>query len=98
MLNLDILDLNIDYNILLYIGVVIIMAVTVAGLKTKYGKKIGVLVFRFILGACIIYGVNFVGKFVSFSIPFNIITALIVGLLELPGFFLIIILKYVIYI
>jgi inhibitor of the pro-sigma K processing machinery len=64
--------------------------------KSKRGKVLGIVV-RFILGGAFIYLFNLIAKFVNVSLPLNPITALIIGFLEVPGFALLLILRYVIY-
>lgn len=56
-------------------------------------KSILKLVFNSILGAGIIYAINFVGNFFSFHIGLNYITVIFVGILGVPGSILLVVLK-----
>lgn len=91
-----ILPLKFDVNMIIYILLVAILGTSAFVFKNKRGKILGIVV-KFILGGVFIYLFNLVGKFVNISVPLNPITALIIGLLEIPGFALILILRYVIY-
>ncbi len=53
------------------------------------------LVYNALLGGIIIVIINFVGKLIGFKIALNIVNALIVGMLGVPGLILIIILKFI---
>ncbi len=55
--------------------------------------KILKLIANSILGALLIYCINFIGNFFSFHIGLNYITAIITGLLGIPGAVLLILLK-----
>lgn len=59
-------------------------------------KMIVRLAYNAVLGGLALYVVNLVGRFFGFSVAINPATALIAGLLGLPGLALIIALKYVI--
>lgn len=85
-----------DSNMIIYIFLVGILGTSAVVFKNKRSKVLGIVV-RFILGGAFIYIFNIAAKLINTSIPFNPITALIIGLLEIPGFALLLILKYVIY-
>lgn len=57
------------------------------------------LVFKIIInsffGLILLWAFNFIGGFVGFYIPLNLVTVLIAGFLGLPGLILLIILKLV---
>lgn len=88
--------MKIDTNILIYIVIVIILGAVSIITKNKrmYVFKI---IARFILGGAFIYLFNLLGGFIGVNIPLNPITALLTGLLEIPGFALILIIKYAIF-
>ncbi len=90
------LPLKLDTNIIIYILLVVILGTSAVMFKNKRGKVLGV-VGRFIIGGAFIYIFNLIAKVINVSLPLNPITALIIGLLEIPGFALILILRYVIY-
>ncbi|MDQ2086033.1 pro-sigmaK processing inhibitor BofA family protein [Herbivorax sp. ANBcel31] len=84
-----------DYNIIVayVIGIIILFLL---GKFFSFPMKIAAkLIFNSILGGIIILIINFVGKFLNFSIALNPFTAFIVGTLGVPGVLLIVILKYV---
>lgn len=56
-------------------------------------KSILKLVLNSVLGGLIIYLINVVGGLVSFHIGLNYITAILVGILGVPGAILLVILK-----
>lgn len=85
-----------DTNMIIYILLVAILGTSAVIFKNKRGKVLGVVI-RFILGGAFIYIFNLVARFINISLPLNPITALILGLLELPGFAFLLILRYVIY-
>lgn len=85
-----------DTNMIIYILLVAILGTSAVIFKNKRGKVLGVVI-RFILGGAFIYIFNLAAGFINISLPLNPITALILGLLELPGFALLLILRYVIY-
>lgn len=87
---------NFDTSILVYI--IIVIALGAISIITK-NKRMNIfkIIMRFILGAAFIYLFNLVGQSIKVTIPLNPITALMVGLLEVPGFALIFIIKYAIF-
>ena len=58
-------------------------------------KNILKLIFNSILGGIFIYIINIIGMNFGFHIGLNLITAIIVGLLGVPGAMLLIILKII---
>jgi inhibitor of the pro-sigma K processing machinery len=52
-------------------------------------------VYNALLGGIIIIIINFVGGLIGFKIALNVFTALIIGLLGIPGIFLLIVLKFI---
>ncbi|TYQ14796.1 UNVERIFIED_CONTAM: inhibitor of the pro-sigma K processing machinery [Acetivibrio alkalicellulosi] len=58
-------------------------------------KTVLKLLFSSILGAGIIFIINFLGGFFEFNIALNPITAFITGTLGVPGVLLLIALKYI---
>lgn len=87
----------IDINIILYILVILILGVLVLSLKFKSTiiiKGIFKIVFA---GVCIFLFNYFIGNIIKFTIPLNLITASLTGLLGLPGIALVFILLYIIF-
>lgn len=58
-------------------------------------KKILKLVLNIVLGLVMIWVVNSFGGGIGIYIPFNIVTALVAGLLGLPGVICLIVLNYI---
>jgi len=51
------------------------------------------LVYNTIIGAVMLFALNFIGSYFDFTIAINLISAITVGLLGIPGLILLIILK-----
>lgn len=85
-----------EFNMIIYILLVVILGTSAVIFKNKRGKILGVI-GRVILGAAFIYIFNLAARLINTSIPLNPINALILGLLELPGLALILIIRYIIY-
>ncbi len=58
-------------------------------------KLILKLIVNIILGGILLYVVNLAGALIGFTIPFNWITALIAGLLGVPGVVLLAIFQFI---
>ena len=58
-------------------------------------KKIVKLLINSILGAILIFFINLIGSAWGFTIGLNVITALCVGILGIPGVILLVILKLI---
>lgn len=76
--------------ILTMVGVVII-----AKVFSWPFKKIMKLIFNILIGLLMILLVNTYGIGIGLHIPFNIVTALITGLLGIPGVLCLIVLHYI---
>lgn len=87
---------KIDTNILIYIIIVIILGAVSIITKNK-GRYVFKIITRFILGGAFIYLFNLLGRYSGVTLPLNPITALLTGVLEIPGFALIFIIKYAIF-
>lgn len=59
-------------------------------------KTIIKLVINSIFGAILIYGINWIGSLFSFHIGLNFITAILIGILGIPGTVLLLIIKLLI--
>ena len=59
-------------------------------------KNILKLVFNSILGGILIYVINIIGMSFNFHIGLNLVTAIFVGLLGVPGAILLVVLKIII--
>lgn len=87
---------KLDNNALLYVFIVILLATIAMSIKFKIGAIFKVC-FRIILGGLFIYAFNFIGKNFNITIPLNIVTVIITGLLEIPGVALIFVMKYILF-
>ncbi len=73
-------------------GILLIMAF---GKALKVPVKIAVkLLINGLLGGAVILLINLLGQYLNFQISLNVLSALIVGTLGLPGIILLIVLKY----
>jgi inhibitor of the pro-sigma K processing machinery len=90
------MDLKLDYNVFFYLFLVVLLATIAMSIKFK-SSIIFKVMFRAVLGGLFIYVFNFIGKNFDLIIPLNIGTALIAGMLELPGLAFIFIVKYIIF-
>lgn len=81
------------YVLLAWVAGIILVIVFGKALKVPFKLAIKLLINGF-LGGMVILLINLFGQNIDFYIPLNIFSALIVGILGLPGVILIIILKY----
>ena len=73
-------------------GILLILAF---GKALKVPVKIAVkLMINGLLGGAVILLINLLGQYLNFQISLNVLSALIVGTLGLPGIILLIVLKY----
>ncbi|TDT50259.1 pro-sigmaK processing inhibitor BofA family protein [Fonticella tunisiensis] len=85
-------------NTQVYIFLFIIIVLSIISIALKKGSLIIKIPIKFLIGGLFIYIINFFAEKVSnFTIPLNPITAFAVGVLELPGLILILMIKYLIY-
>ena len=74
------------------IGIIILFLIgKVLLLPIKFLLK---LIYNALIGGIILIIINLFGNFINFDIPVNFISALIVGILGIPGIALLVILKY----
>ena len=73
----------------------VIAVIIVARILAWPLKKILKLLFNIGLGLLMILLVNVFGTYIGLSIPFNTVTALVSGLLGLPGVIVLVILHYI---
>lgn len=85
--------MDINYGTILAYAIGIIILFLMGRVLLVPMKVIIKLVYNALLGALALIAINLVGGLVGFHIPFNLITAFIVGLLGIPGLVLLIILK-----
>ncbi len=83
------------YNMILAYVVGIVFLFILGRLLLIPAKLLLKLLYNALLGAVAIIAVNLVGGLFGFHIGLNIISAFIVGLMGLPGFILIVVLKLI---
>ncbi len=79
------------YIVLIFAAIAVLV---VAKLLAWPVKKIMKLAINIVLGVILIYLVNTFGVNIGISIPFNIVTALVAGILGVPGVILLIIINF----
>ncbi|MBO5478103.1 MAG: pro-sigmaK processing inhibitor BofA family protein [Clostridia bacterium] len=80
-----------EYIVLIFAAIAVIV---VAKMLAWPVKKILKLAINVILGIIMIYLVNTFGMTLGISIPFNIVTALIAGVLGVPGVIVLILIGF----
>lgn len=73
------------------IGIILVGKVFIVPIKI-----VGKLIINSILGVLLLYVINLIGALWQFHIGINVITALVVGILGIPGAILLAILKIII--
>ncbi len=81
----------VEYIVLIFAAIAVIV---VAKMLAWPVKKIMKLIFNVIGGIILIFLVNTFGVNIGITIPFNILTALIAGILGIPGVLLLILLGF----
>lgn len=79
---------------LVFIGCIIAVFIIAKVLSWPF-KLIIKLIVNILLGGLLLYVVNIAGAVIGFSIPFNWITALIAGILGVPGVALLAIFQFI---
>ncbi len=75
-----------------FVGIILIFTFgKVLKVPLKFALK---LLVNGLLGGIVLLAINYLGQFIDFHISINVFSALIVGILGLPGVILLIILKY----
>ncbi|KRQ86211.1 SigmaK-factor processing regulatory protein BofA [Caloramator mitchellensis] len=85
-----------DQNVVNYLLIVALLLLIVISMKMKNLIVIKVLI-KTAIGGLIIFAINLVLAVFKFAIPLNIINSFFVGVLGIPGFGLILMIKYFIY-
>jgi len=83
-----------DTTVLLTFGACLLGIFIISKILLFPIKKIIKLLFNSIIGGIIIYIINMVGANIGIHIGLNFITALVVGILGIPGAILLIILSF----
>jgi inhibitor of the pro-sigma K processing machinery len=85
--------MNIDLSLIGTYAVGIITLIIVAKLILAPFKLLLTLIWNALLGGALLWGVNYIGAYVGFTLAINWISALIAGFLGIPGVILLIIWK-----
>ncbi|MBR5316115.1 MAG: pro-sigmaK processing inhibitor BofA family protein [Firmicutes bacterium] len=86
--------MDIEMGVFLTFGGALILILLLGRVLLIPLKLLGKLVLNSILGAVIVMVINFVGMSFGLVIPLNIINAVIVGVLGIPGAIMLLILCY----
>ena len=79
---------------LVFIGAVVAVFIILKILAWPIKKMVKVLI-NIAIGAVLLFIVNFVGGYFNFNIPINWVSALVVGLLGIPGVVILAILQFI---
>ena len=85
--------MNIDISLIATYAIGIITLIIIAKLILAPFKLLLTLIWNAILGGALLWGINHIGAYIDFTLPINCISALIAGLLGIPGVILLIIWK-----
>lgn len=86
--------MDIEMGVFLTFGGALILILLLGRVLLIPIKMLGKLILNSILGAVIVMVINFVGMSFGLVIPLNIINAVIVGVLGIPGAIMLLILCY----
>lgn len=87
--------MEVDYTIAAAYGIGILFLFILGRIFLMPMKVVLKLIYNALIGGIILIAVNYIGGFLGFHLPFNIITAFIVGLLGVPGILLLVLLKFI---
>lgn len=85
-----------DLNIVLGAGVALIVAYYLLKALSKPLIGLGRIALRGAVAFCVIWGVNVIGQYFGFHMGMNLVSALTVGVLGIPGAVLLLAVKYLI--
>ncbi len=85
-----------ELNVLLGIGVAVIVGLYLLRALSQPLTQLGKVALRSAVAFCVIWAVNVVGGFVGFHMGLNLVSALTVGFLGVPGAALLLAVKYLI--
>lgn len=80
-----------------YLVIIAICAVVVfilAKVIAAPAKVIKQVIINIVLGTFMLYLINYVGSYFNYSLGFNTVNAVIIGLLGVPGVIALVVLKY----
>lgn len=77
-------------NVIMAALFLLVILYLVAQIFMKPIKLLWKLLFNSAVGVVLLLVVNYIGSYVDFSLPINVITVLVAGFLGIPGLFLLI--------
>lgn len=89
------MGMNIELGVIIAYAIGLILLYIIGYLLLFPFKWILRLLFNGILGGVLLFLINYIGAYFSFVIPMNIISALIVGTLGIPGLILLIVMRFI---
>lgn len=95
------MPLKFDTTVIVFLGVIILLLMIISIIKSK-NNPIALIIkggFKIIIGGMVICIINWLMNIlgIKISFPLNLATAAIVGFLNIPGFVLIVMIKYLIF-
>lgn len=87
------LPAGLEFNVIIAYAFGIILIYLIGRMLTMPVRIVFKLIYNGLVGGIMLYVVNFVGAYFSFTIGINPITALIAGFLGIPGVILLILFK-----
>ncbi|EYE88072.1 hypothetical protein Q428_10030 [Fervidicella metallireducens AeB] len=95
------MPLKFDTTVVVYLGVIILLLIIISIIKSK-NNPIALIIkggFKIIIGGIVICSINWLMNIlgVKISFPLNPATAAMVGFLNVPGFILMVMIKYLIF-
>lgn len=85
--------MNIDISLIATYAVGIITLIIIAKLILAPFKLLIKLIWNALLGGALLWCINYIGAYIGFTLAINWISALIVGILGIPGVILLIVWK-----
>jgi len=86
----------VDTNLILGVLVAVIAAFYLIRALSRPLAELGRMMLRSIVAFCVIWAVNILGGFVGFHMGLNVVSALTVGVLGVPGAALLLAVKYLV--
>lgn len=87
--------MGVEWSVILAYALGLVLLYLVGWILIIPLKYLVKLLINGIIGGIVLFGLNFVGGFIGFSIGINPITALVVGFLGIPGVILLLVLNYI---
>ncbi len=85
-----------DLNVVLGAGVLLVVAYYLVKALSKPLAGLGKIALRSVVALVVIWAVNIVGHYLGFHMGLNLVSALTVGVLGIPGAVLLLAVKYLI--